>query len=151
MKIFLITTSRIKTEELPNETQQSRDSKEPVVLKNLKMAIETHFKEKHSASDYATLLNISANALAKMVKTHYSKTLTDLITERIIIEAKRELYLTSKPVKEIAWILGYADEYHFSRLFKTNTAISPQIYRDTVGFAKAEVVPTNLYLTGLGL
>lgn len=140
LKIFLITTSRIKTEESPNEIRQSGDSKDPIILKSLKTAIETHFKEKHSASEYATLLNISANALAKLTKTYYKKTLTDLITERIILEAKRELYLTSKNIKEIAWILGYADEYHFSRMFKTNTDISPQAYRDTVGFAKAEMV-----------
>jgi transcriptional regulator GlxA family with amidase domain len=47
--------------------------------------------------------------------------------------------MTSKPIKEIAWNLGYADEFHFSRLFKNNTDISPQIYRDTVGFGKAEL------------
>jgi len=29
-----------------------------------------------------------------------------LITERIIIEAKRELYLTNKSVKEVAYELG---------------------------------------------
>ena len=102
------------------------------------MGIEEKFKKKHSASDYATLLNISSNALAKLVKTHFNKTLTELITERIIIEAKRELYMTSKPIKEIAWDLGYSDEFCFSRLFKNNTDISPQIYRETVGFGKAE-------------
>ena len=61
-----------------------------------------------------------------------------MISERIIIEAKRELYLTSKPVKEIAYHLGYTDEYYFSRFFKANAGVSPQIYRDTVGFARAE-------------
>ncbi|WJS93302.1 AraC family transcriptional regulator [Flavobacterium johnsoniae] len=61
-------------------------------------------------------------------------TLSDLITERIIVEAKRELYLTNKTVKEIAYELGYDDEYYFSRVFKGKTDISPQLYRDTIGF-----------------
>ena len=61
-----------------------------------------------------------------------------LITERIIIEAKRELYMTHKPVKEIAWHLGYSDEFYFSRVFKNYATVSPQVYRDTVGFGKAE-------------
>jgi YesN/AraC family two-component response regulator len=64
--------------------------------------------------------------------------LTDLISERIIIEAKRELYLTSKTIKEIAYELGYNDEHYFSRFFKTNADVSPQIFRETVGFARAE-------------
>jgi YesN/AraC family two-component response regulator len=63
------------------------------------------------------LLNISPNALAKIAKTHFNKTLTDLITERIVIEAKRELYLTDKSIKEVAYELGYNDEHYFSRFF----------------------------------
>jgi len=55
-----------------------------------------------------------------------------------VIEAKRELYLTSKPVKAIAYELGFDDEYYFSRFFKANASVSPQLYRSTVGFAKGE-------------
>ena len=95
-----------------------------------------HFKTKHSASDYADLLHITPKALAKITKNHFNRTLTNLIAERIIIEAKRELYLTNKPVKEIAYELGYDDEYYFSRFFKNNAEVSPQMYRDTVGFAR---------------
>lgn len=138
IKMYLVSASRIKSK-VRVDTPKFTDTRTPFVLRTLKSAIENNFKEKHSASDYATLLNISPSALAKAVKTHFNKTLTDLITERIIIEAKRELYMTSKPVKEIAWHLGYADEFYFSRFFKTNTDISPQMYRDTVGFGKAEL------------
>ena len=63
---------------------------------------------------------MSPKALAKITRTHFNKTLSSLINERIIIEAKRELYLTGKTVKEIAYELGYEDEYYFSRFFKTN-------------------------------
>ncbi len=80
------------------------------------------------------MLNISPKALAKITKNHFNKTLTNLISERIIIEAKRDLYLTNKPIKEIAYGLGYTDESYFSRFFKINTDVSPQMFRDTVGF-----------------
>ncbi|MDX2173877.1 MAG: helix-turn-helix transcriptional regulator [Bacteroidota bacterium] len=138
LKMFLVTASRLKAQLKVSEPKVA-DTKTPFVLINLKNAIEENFKQKHSASEYAELLNISSNALAKLAKTHFNKTLTDLITERIIIEAKRELYMTTKPIKEIAYHLGYNDEFYFSRLFKNNTDISPQMYRDTVGFGKAEL------------
>ncbi len=137
LKIFLITTSRLKIEQQPVITANKTVSKDPIILQNLKECIEKNFKTKHSAGDYATVLNISPKALAKIAKNHFNKTLTDLIAERIIIEAKRELYLTNKSVKEIAYELGYEDEYYFSRFFKTNADVSPQIYRETVGFARA--------------
>ena len=137
LKIFLITASRLKTEQNPEIETTTSLNKEPFILQNLKNYIETHFKTKHSPSDYADLLNITPKALGKITKDHFNKTLTHLISERIIIEAKRELYQTNKAVKEIAYELGYEDEHYFSRFFKNNAEISPQMYRETVGFARA--------------
>lgn len=138
LKILLITASRLKTAQQPASQLAIADNQEPFILQTLKDTIEKEFKTKHSASDYADALNISAKALAKITKSYFNKTITDLISERIVIEAKRELYLTSKPVKQIAYELGYDDEHYFSRFFKNNADVSPQLYRETVGFARAE-------------
>ena len=138
LKIFLITATRLKNQQQPDtDFDEATDNKEPFILQNLKNYIELHFKSKHSASDYAEMLHITPKALARITKNHFNKTLTHLISERIVIEAKRELYLTNKTVKEIAYSLGYDDEHYFSRFFKNNAAVSPQIYRETVGFARA--------------
>ncbi len=136
LKIFLITASRLKTDLQPEAAIEAKDLAHPFILQNLKDSIEKDFKTKHSAGDYAKSLNISTKALAKLTKTYFNKTLTDLISERIIIEAKRELYLTNKAVKAIAYELGYNDEYYFSRFFKANADISPHLYRETVGFGR---------------
>ena len=137
LKIFLITASRLKTQQHPDAAEILKDNKQPFIIQRLKDAIESNFKTKHSPSQYADLLYISPKALAKITKSHFNKTLSDLINERIIIEAKRELYLTDKTVKEIAYELGYDDEHYFSRFFKVNAEVSPQLYRETVGFAKS--------------
>lgn len=138
LKILLITASRLWVSQGPDIQNNLSGLKEPFVLQNLKDAIEEHFKTKHSPAEYADLLNISAKALAKITRNHFNKTLTNMIAERIIIEAKRELYMTSKPVKSIAYELGFNDEFYFSRFFKNNAEVSPQLYRDTVGFARGE-------------
>jgi YesN/AraC family two-component response regulator len=138
LKIFLIKATRIKISQYPETKSEIQTGSEHFIIQSFKDAIEKHYRTMHSASDYADLLNIPVNTLAKISKNYFNKTLTDLITERIIIEAKRELYLTSKAVKQIASDLGFSDEYYFSRFFKTNTDISPKQYRDTVGFARAE-------------
>ena len=147
LKLLLINASRMKMERRSvgegaagvagsAGTAAARE-KEPVLLGRLKAAIEEHFASLHSAGDYAGLLNISTAALNKVAKAHFNKTLSNLITERIITEAKRQLYLTSKPVKQIAFELGFNDEFYFSRFFKGKVAVSPQGYRDTVGFDRA--------------
>ncbi|QKJ30533.1 helix-turn-helix domain-containing protein [Mucilaginibacter mali] len=136
LKIFLINASRLKLSQ--NLEPVFKHEKEPFILQTLKDAIEEHYKTKHSPGEYADMLNITTKALNRVTKTHFNKTLTNLIAERIIIEAKRELYLTSKPVKTIAYELGFNDEFYFSRFFKTNASVPPQVYRETVGFARAE-------------
>jgi AraC family transcriptional activator of pobA len=137
LKIFLITAARLKIGQQPTAAASIKDDKEPFILQKLKDAIEANFKTKHAPADYAELLYISPKALAKITKSHFNKTLSSLINERIIIEAKRELYLTDKTIKEIAWELGYEDEYYFSRFFKVHADVSPQLYRETVGYARA--------------
>ena len=82
------------------------------------------------------MLFVTAKTLGKVSKAYYNKSISCIINERIIIEAKRELYLTNKAIKEIAYELGYEDEYYFSRFFKVNADVSPQLYRETVGFAR---------------
>lgn len=134
LKILLVTATRIKLEQQTIQNSDTVNIKQQFVIQNLKNAIEDNFRTKHSASDYADLLNQTPASLARITKNHFNKTLSDLITERIIIEAKRELYLTDKTIKEIAYELGYEDEYYFSRLFKNKTDISPQNYRNTIGF-----------------
>ena len=94
----------------------------------------------HSPHEYADMLCISSKTLAGIVKKFLNQTPTALITNRIVIAAKRELYLTSKPVKQIAASLGYDDEFYFSRFFKRKVGVSPDIYRKTVGFAKLETL-----------
>ena len=151
LKLLLINASRMKMERRADASGSHASGshasgvdvssgvvmKEPEVLGRLKAAIEEHFVSLHSPGDYAGLLNISTAGLNKVVKGSLNKTLSQLIAERIIVEGKRQLYLTSTPVKQIAFELGYDDEFYFSRFFKGHVGVSPQLFRDTVGFDRA--------------
>jgi AraC-like DNA-binding protein len=139
LKIFLVLATRIKLEQQSIQEADANPDKQRLLIQELRDAIEENFRLKHAASDYADLLHLTPNALARITKNHFNKTLSDLISDRIIIEAKRELYLTDKTVKEIAYELGYEDEYYFSRFFKGKTAVSPQLYRETIGFNRGAV------------
>ncbi len=134
LKIFLVLATRIKLEQQSLQEAEAISDKQRLLIQDLRNAIDENFRLKHSASDYADILHVTPHALARITKNHFNKTLSDLIADRIIIEAKRELYLTDKTVKEIAYELGYEDEYYFSRFFKGKTDVSPQLYRETVGF-----------------
>jgi AraC family transcriptional regulator, transcriptional activator of pobA len=139
LKILMIHASRIKIEQSVAAEIALSDQEHPFILQNLKDAIDAYFREKHSASEYAEVLKISPKSLSKITKTHLNKTLTNLISERIVLEARRDLYMTEKSIKEIAYDLGFKDEYHFSRYFRNSTNVSPKIYRDSLRSSKSEV------------
>lgn len=137
LKIFLIEAVRQK-KKFDEDTELKFTDRQSEVLQNLVDAIESNYHRLHTPQEYADMLCTSSKTLAKTVKKHLNQTLTSLITNRIVIAAKRELYLTSKPIKQIAASLGYEDEFYFSRFFKKKVGVSPDIYRKTVGFAKLE-------------
>jgi AraC family transcriptional regulator, transcriptional activator of pobA len=129
LKILLIHVSRLKMKQQATPDPLKEGTKEHHILQQLKKAIDTNFRDKHTPSDYADMLFVSAKTLSKVSKSCYHKTLSHMINERIITEAKRELCLTKKAIKDIACELGYDDEYYFSRFFKINTQLSPKEYR----------------------
>jgi AraC-like DNA-binding protein len=132
LKILLINVTRIKLSQGTPKPPVTEHTTESAVMLEFKAYIDKYFREKHSAGEYADLLNMTVKTLGRIVKDYYQRTPTDMITERIIVEAKRELYLTSRPIKEIAYDLGFKDEYHFSRYFKKETNASPQSYRNSL-------------------
>jgi AraC family transcriptional regulator, transcriptional activator of pobA len=128
LKVLLIKATRLKLEQQQHESTAVAQSS-PLVLKQLTQLIEEHYRAKRSPHEYAALLHLSPKALGRLVKTHCGKTLTELIRERLLKHAKWQLLHTLQPVKEIAWDVGFADEFYFSRLFKKATGMSPTAFR----------------------
>lgn len=87
--------------------------------------LDQHFKEKRSANDYAKLLNITEKHLNRIVRKCFNKTSTQLIAERLVLEAKRMLIHSNKQVTQIAYDLGYSDKSYFVRFFKKNAGETP--------------------------
>ena len=93
--------------------------------------VDKHFKQIHKVSEYAQMLYVTPKSLSKRLNALGYKTPTELIRDRIILEAKRDLKFTSKSVKEIALELGFDDPGYFTRFFKKSEGISPLIYKDS--------------------
>ncbi|MFY0483863.1 helix-turn-helix domain-containing protein [Flavobacterium sp. PLA-1-15] len=110
-----------------------KDEKEQIVnhglyaqkFNELEKLIEEHFITEKSPSQYASMLNITPKHLNRITQSVMEKTTSEVILDRIILEAKRVMLHTSKSFAEIAIGLGYDDYAYFSRLFKQKTGITP--------------------------
>ena len=94
-------------------------------MQQLEDLIEKNFRTIKSVRSFARLMFVSEKHLNRMVKTSLNKTTSDLISERIILEAKRELAFSKKNVSEIIDELGYDDSAYFFRFFKKKTSFTP--------------------------
>jgi AraC-like DNA-binding protein len=127
VKIFMIYASRIKMER--GMISSAALSEAHYIIRELINAVEEHFRHKHRPADYAKLLNVTVKTLNRMARQHLEKTVGDMVSDRIITQAKHELYLSEKPVKQMALELGFNDVAYFSRFFKVRTGVSPEAYR----------------------
>jgi YesN/AraC family two-component response regulator len=51
------------------------------------------------------------------------------INKKKVEKAQLLLFSTDKPVKEIAYVMGFSDHSYFIRLFRKLTGLTPQEYR----------------------
>jgi AraC family transcriptional activator of pobA len=94
-------------------------------VRELEALVDQHYKSLKSPRDYADLLSMTEKHLNRICKTTLNKTTGELITDRIILEAKRLLVQTNLPVNGVAEALGYFDNSYFSRLFKKQSGETP--------------------------
>lgn len=127
LQLFLAKCSTIKVS--VDESQLGKDEKDHI-MEQFRILLDKHYLLLHKPNDYARLLSISSNTLSKKALRYYSKTPSEMIRERLLLEAKKMLNLTALSVKEIAYQLKFSDEYYFSRFFKKNTSFSPQGFRN---------------------
>lgn len=122
LNILYISVSR---EYLPVKTLKKQNASYLARVKRLENLIDKHYKHVKSPTQYAEMMFISEKHLNRMCKETLNKTVSDLIAERIILEAKRLLVHSSISVGEIITELGYADHPYFFRFFKKKTSMTP--------------------------
>jgi len=95
----------------------------PIESPNQKIKLRT-------AKDYAERLSVHVNHLNKVLKENLGKTTTDIISNRVIQEAKILLKQTDWNISEIADSLGFEEVAHFSNFFKKQTSYAPISFRE---------------------
>lgn len=93
--------------------------------------IESPHQKLHlrTAKDYAERLAVHVNHLNKVLKESTGKTTTEIITNRVVQEAKILLKQTDWNISEIAFCLGFEEVAHFSNFFKKQASVTPLAFR----------------------
>ena len=98
-------------------------------LEELLELIETHVHAMKEVGAYAERMHLSTFQLNAIAKAGTGRTCSELITDQIVLEAKRYLLATSDQVNQVADRLGYEDPSYFIRFFKKHTGHTPEGFR----------------------
>lgn len=91
--------------------------------------LELNFATEKRTSVYAGWMNMTPKHLNRIAKGVCGLTTTAVITDRILLEAKRLLSHQEMNLNEIAFALGFEEYAYFSRVFKKHTGITPSDFR----------------------
>jgi AraC-like DNA-binding protein len=115
LKVFLLKLIKVKEQEFTgHDIHQKR-------VYEFLMLLEGNYLQVRNIDFYAGKLDISSKRLNQILKEKLGKTGTQIIHDRIILEAKRLIIHSEHTIKEIAYELGFSDRPYFSRFFKKQT------------------------------
>jgi AraC-like DNA-binding protein len=102
------------------------------IIREFNFLVEGHFSKHHDVAFYASKLNRSPKTLSNLFSIVSQRPPLNIIHDRIMVHAKRQINYTNLSIKEIAYELGYDDIQTFSRFFKNKEGLSPMQYREKV-------------------
>lgn len=91
--------------------------------------IEAQFRDQPSVEAFANQLGLTATHLNLLCRRLVDRSALELLHERLLLEAKRQLTYTNMSVGQVAESLGFSEPAYFTRFFKRLTGFAPRHFR----------------------
>lgn len=99
-------------------------------LNKYEALVDKYFKLHRPISCYSNKMNITDRQLSYLCKKTVNKTPSEILINRIILEAKRLIIHSNLSISTISEELNYNDSSYFIRLFKKITKQTPEQFRN---------------------
>lgn len=129
LKVLLIQLFITIQHSLTSEKQNGMPFQTNPILISFQKLIEKNYLALRLPSEYADLLNITPNHLNALCKEHLGIQAGELIRNRVVLEAKRLLVNLGLTISEISYKLNFNDNSYFTKFFKKEVGISPEVFR----------------------
>jgi AraC-like DNA-binding protein len=94
-----------------------------------RVLLERDFRTAHDVDHYARQLGYSLRTLNRATQTTAGESPKQAVSRRLVLEARRLLAYTDRPVATIARELGFTDPSNFSTFFARQTSEAPSTFR----------------------
>jgi len=100
------------------------------VFEHIQTLLDKNYLEYAYADLIAGEIGINQKKLNEIVRQRLGITACQLVEKKIVTKSIELLKQSRLTIKEIAWQLGYEDQYYFSRMFKKQIGLPPGRYRN---------------------
>lgn len=90
-----------------------------------------HYTSKRQTAFYASQLSISPQHLCMIIKQKTGRSVSDIIADMVIMDAKSQLKATDLTIQEISYSLNFPNVSFFGKYFKRYVGVSPQKFRNS--------------------
>nr|WP_246848947.1 helix-turn-helix transcriptional regulator [Aquimarina sp. U1-2] len=113
------------------ETRQNRIVKafEHIIEEHLYDITQNKVERIIGISEIAEKINVNTTYLGEVLKKATGKTPKEILSNRIVLEARSLLTNTDMAINEITYFLKFQDASNFAKFFKSKTGFSPTDYR----------------------
>jgi two-component system, response regulator YesN len=101
-------------------------------MQKIEEYLRSHFQEDINLQDIADRFFLNRDYISRKFKQEFNETITDYLTKIRIEKAKELLGNPTKKIYEIAYQVGYQNEKYFSKVFKKQTGVTPNEYRNAI-------------------
>ncbi|POG11103.1 AraC family transcriptional regulator [Pseudomonas putida] len=114
------------------QAPRNRDERDRQLLGQYLRLVEAHYREHLSVEDFAARLNIPSLQLNQLCRALSGQTALQVIHQRLLLEARRNLIYTRMSIGQLSDNLGFSDPTYFARFFKRLSGQTPNGYRRAV-------------------
>lgn len=126
---FFISLQRLLAANIPAVGGKRERGEDLRIFLNFCDLVEAHFRDHINLSEYAGQLAVTEARLNDICRRMANLASKEVIHDRLLQEARRQLRFSAVPVSEISYQLGFADPAYFSRFFTRRTGTSPSQFR----------------------
>ncbi|WP_343748306.1 helix-turn-helix transcriptional regulator [Fluviicola sp.] len=112
------------------QTDSGKNSRYQDHFHRFTLLLNQFYTQHKNPSDYASKLAMTTKHLHRICLACSGKSTSQLIAERLILEAKRKLVSESKSIAEIADELGFENYPYFHLFFKKHCGETPKQFRE---------------------
>ena len=112
----------------PDYSEQSSGRQQQLVNR-FQSLLEQNETNRFSVNEYAHKLSVTTTHLSRTIKIVTGKTAGEMISDRLLLAAKRKLVFSDLPISEIAYMLEFSSPSYFTRFFVAQAGETPKQFR----------------------